>query len=179
MNSISCFRFLNIFRPLNKQGCIKNLFTIISFITITSWSQSSLDKLTVEKIMRDPKWIGTSPSSPQWSADGKTLFFNWNPDKATADSLYYITLDNKTPVKATVYQKQNMLPENAIEYNKARTAYIYSKDGDVFYTEIKTGKTRRITETTENETNPGFSFTDSKIVFNRGQNLYAWDINYR
>ena len=34
--------------------------------------------------MSDPKWIGTSPSGLQWSADGKTLFFNWNPDKANA-----------------------------------------------------------------------------------------------
>lgn len=154
----------------------KICFAFVSFISITSWSQS-LDKLTVEKIMRDPKWIGTSPSSPQWSADAKTLFFNWNPDKATADSVYYITLDNKTPVKATVFQKQNMLPGNSPEYNKARTAYIYSKDGDVFYKEIKTGKTRCITETIESETNPQFSFQDSKIIFTRNQNLFAWDIN--
>lgn len=154
----------------------KICFAFVSFISITSWSQS-LDKLTVEKIMRDPKWIGTSPSSPQWSADAKTLFFNWNPDKATADSVYYITLDNKTPVKATAFQKQNMLPGNSPEYNKARTAHIYSKDGDVFYKEIKTGKTRRITETIESETNPQFSFQDSKIIFTRNQNLFAWDIN--
>ena len=74
---------------------------LLLFITLSTFSQTTLDKLTVEKIMRDPKWIGTSPSGPQWSADGKTLFFNWNPDKATSDSLYYITTGNKIPVKAT------------------------------------------------------------------------------
>ena len=126
--------------------------------------------------MRDPKWIGTSPSSPQWSVDGKSIFFNWNPEKASADSLYYITLDNKTPVKATISQKQNLLSANALQYNKAKTAYLYSKDGDVFYTEIKTGKTHRITETIESENNSQFSFSDSRIVFNRNQNLYAWNI---
>ena len=155
----------------------KNIgLVIFSFMAISSWSQAPLDKLTVEKIMRDPKWMGTSPSSPQWAADSKTLFLNWNPEKAEADSSYYITLDNKTPVKATVFQKQNMLPGNALQYNKSKTAYVYNKDGDVLYTEIKTGKTRRITETTDNENNPQFSFNDSKIVFNRSQNLYAWNI---
>ena len=155
----------------------KKAYTVIFMLALTcSHAQQKLDKLTVEKIMRDPKWIGTSPSSPQWSVDGKTLFFNWNPDKATADSLYYITLDNKIPLKATVFQKQELLSANAIVYNKNRTAYAYIKDGDVFYTDIKLAKTRRITETTDNESNVQLSFNDQKIIYNRSQNLYAWSI---
>ena len=59
---------------------------------------------------------------------------------------------------------------------KTKTAYIYSKDGDIFYKDNKTGTTRRITETIDSESNPQFSFQDTKIVFNRGQNLYAWNI---
>lgn len=149
---------------------------VFCFIAVISWGQGSLDKLTVEKIMRDPKWIGTSPTSPQWTADGKTLFFNWNPEKAVADSLYYISLGNKTPMKASVSQKQDLLNFNAIEYNKAKTAYTFNKHGDIFYTEARTGKTRRVTGTIDNENNPRFSFNDSKIVFSRSQNLYAWDI---
>jgi dipeptidyl aminopeptidase/acylaminoacyl peptidase len=155
----------------------KKICLVVSFfIVIASWGQAPLDKLSVEKIMRDPRWIGTSPSSPQWAADGKTLFFNWNPENATADSLYYISLDGKTPLKASIRQKQDLLTYNALEYNNAKTAYTYNKDGDIFYMETKTGKTRRITQTIDNENNPRFSFNESKIVFNRGQNLYAWDI---
>ncbi len=149
-------------------------FLLLSF-SVTIAAQTNLEKLTVEKIMRDPKWMGTSPSTPQWAADGKTLFFNWNPDKEISDSLYFITVDNKTPLKATVTQKQNM-PGSGLSYNKKKTAYTYSKDGDIFYTEINTTKTKRITETTDSETNPLFSFNDSKIVFHRNQNLYAWNI---
>jgi hypothetical protein len=36
-------------------------------------------QLTVEKIMKDPKWIGTSPSNVFWSQDSKSVFFSWNP----------------------------------------------------------------------------------------------------
>ncbi|WP_276503529.1 S9 family peptidase [Terrimonas pollutisoli] len=157
---------------MTKKAC-----TVIFIVAITSsHAQQKPDKLTVEKIMRDPKWIGTSPSSPQWSADGKTIFFNWNPDKAIADSLYYITLENKVPVKASVFQKQALLTANSLVYNKNRTAYAYTKDGDVFYTDIKLAKTKRITETTDNESNPQFSFNDRKVIYNRSQNLYAWNI---
>src|SRR5687768_16223431 len=40
-----------------------------------------LAPLTVEKIMRDPKWIGVYPSNISWSEDGKQVYFNWNPEK--------------------------------------------------------------------------------------------------
>src|SRR4029078_5349903 len=116
------------------QRIIFSFFLIISFTQIFA-------QLTVEKIMQDPKWIGTSPSSPQWSVDSKTLYFDWNPEKTTADSLYYITLSNKTPVKATVKEKQDRILANTIIYNIERTAYTYDKDGDIFYTNIKTGLT--------------------------------------
>ncbi len=44
-------------------------FIILLFISFQSLSQVSPGKLTVEKIMRDPKWIGTSPSELKWSCN--------------------------------------------------------------------------------------------------------------
>ncbi len=154
---------------------LTSLISLI-FSFLFSFAQSSLDKLTVEKIMRDPKWMGSSPSNTFWTADGNQLFFQWNPENASSDSLYYITKENKVPVKATVTQKQDYLSAGAITYNTDRTAYIYSKDGDIYYTDLKTKKTKRITQTTESESNPQFSFNQSKIVYSRSQNLFAWDI---
>ncbi len=144
-------------------------------ISFTSFGQK-LNKLTVEKIMRDPKWIGTSPSNPSWSIDGKTLYFYWNPEKATSDSLYFISLDNKKPQKATTQQKRTLVTADDITYNSNKTAYVYVKDGDVFYTELKPVRTKLVTQTTERENNPVFSFGEQKIVYNRGGNLYSWDI---
>lgn len=136
---------------------------------------SQTGTLTVEKIMRDPKWIGTSPSTPQWSIDGKTLYFNWNPDKAPDDSLYAITIASRIPVKATVAEKQNRVAASAVTYNLDRTAWVYTREGDIFYTDSKNG-TRRITLTIDVESNPQFSFGEKKIVYVSNQNLYAWDI---
>ena len=146
------------------------------FFFFQSFGQQKLDKLTVEKIMRDPDWIGTSPSNIQWSNEGKTIYFNWNPEKALADSLYYITLGNKTPVKVTPAEIRVIRATGNYVYNTSRSAYVLAKDGDILYTELKTGKTKRITQTADAETNPQFSFNDSKIAYNRNQNLYAWDI---
>jgi len=151
-------------------------FVFFVFFYFQSFGQQKLDKLTVEKIMRDPNWIGTSPSNIQWSNDGKSIYFNWNPEKLLADSLYYITLGNKTPVKVTPAELQILRATGNYVYNTSRSAYVLAKDGDIFYTELKTGKTKRITQTADAETNPQFSFNDTKIAYNRNQNLYAWDI---
>ena len=153
----------------------RSLPLLVLFISTGLFAQK-LDKLTVDKIMRDPKWMGTSPSGIFWGNDGSTLYFLWNPDKAPSDSIWYITPANKTPIKATAAQKQAMAAETNYNYNLARTAYVFTKDGDVFYTEIKTGKTKRIIQTVDTETNPQFSFNETKIVYSRSQNLFAWDI---
>jgi len=151
------------------------VFFLFLLISIASSAQR-LDKLTVEKIMRDPKWIGTSPSNVSWSQDGQFLYFSWNPDNALSDSTYFITLHNHTPVKATVLQKQNIMTAGSVAWNNNRTAFVYAKDGDIFFKDQQTGKTKQIVQTTDRESNPLFSFNDTKIAYNRNQNLYAWDI---
>ncbi|MEX1203146.1 MAG: DPP IV N-terminal domain-containing protein, partial [Ferruginibacter sp.] len=153
------------------------LFTLVCLLSSSSLlAQNSLGKLTVDKIMRDPKWIGSSPSNPRWSADGKTLYFNWNPDRAPADSLYAISANNYVPKKVSVKERQDMMMAGALLYNSKKTAYVYAKSGDIFYVDVKSGKTRRVLQTTDLESNPQFSFNETKLVFSRLQNLYAWDI---
>ncbi len=148
---------------------------LITFIVTNCFGQD-LKELSVEKIMRDPKWIGSSPSNPYWSADGKYLFFSWNPDRSDNDSLYYITLADNTPRKADYELRQNTLNAQAPTYNKKRSAYVYAKNGDIFFADIKTGKIRTITQTVEFESNPQFLNNDTRVVYTRNQNLYAFDL---
>lgn len=157
--------------------CMPKLLAFLALVMcwMPGFSQQ-LDKLTIEKIMRDPKWIGSSPSNLQWSNDGQFLYFNWNPEKAAADSLYYISINNKIPVKASLQEKQDYNTTGNFTYNLSRTSYVYTRDADIFITDIKSRRTRRITQTVEAESNPRFSFNETKIVYNRGQNLYAWDL---
>ena len=148
------------------------------FLTISPscFTQQKLEKLTVEKIMRDPKWIGTSPSNIQWSDDGQHLYFNWNPDHMPADSIYFITLNDRHPVKATIEQNRQIPNLGTIEWNLAGNALVYEKDGDIFFKDKRTGTTRHVLQSTEKKTSPQFSFNDTKIVFTNEQNLFAWDI---
>ena len=149
---------------------------VLSFISVTCFAQNQLAPLTVQKIMRDPKWIGTSPAGVSWSYDSKYVYFNWNPEKAITDSLYFISKDNAVPQKTNYRQRQAILRGRDITYNNTRSSYVYDKDGDIFLTDVKTGKERRITQTVDIESDPLFSFDDTRVVYTLNQNLFAWEI---
>ncbi len=156
---------------------MKYLYSFLLLVTICGVvsAQTSLGPLTIEKIMADPAWIGTSPSGLQWSSGGDTLYFSWNPDKAPADSTYFITLKNRQPQKLSSNRLKEIIYHNALEYNQARTQAVYQKNGDIFWQDLKSGKTRQLTATAAFESNPVFSFNDKKIVFQQQSDLYCWD----
>lgn len=145
-------------------------------LCFSSWAEAQqLGELTVDKIMRDPKWIGTSPSNIRWALDGKTIYFNWNPDNAEADSLYKITLTNRKPQKVSRQERLD-LPSGNGTYNKAYTTYLYEKNGDIFLYDIVGAKSKQVTNTTNRESNPVFSGDERKLIFTADQNLFSWEI---
>jgi dipeptidyl aminopeptidase/acylaminoacyl peptidase len=148
--------------------------TILSVLFLTTLLYTSKAQLTVEKIMQDPKWMGTQPSNVYWSWDSEKIFFSWNPDKAMADSTYSYTLAtkaiNKMPYKELALQQALA---NAV-YNASYTQLLYVLKGDVYWMEIATKSTIRITQTEEVEFNPKFVKNDTWIVYTKNQNLYAW-----
>ncbi|MBX2944572.1 MAG: S9 family peptidase [Cyclobacteriaceae bacterium] len=144
------------------------------FLLFSISATAQLTELTVEKIMRDPKWIGTAPSNIRWSHDSKTIYFNWNPENAPGDSLYKITLQNRAPQKVSKAERLS-LPASG-PYNKAFTKMVYENNGDIFLLDIPSNKTTQITNTTGRESNPSFSGDEKKIIYTYDQNLYAWEI---
>jgi dipeptidyl aminopeptidase/acylaminoacyl peptidase len=157
---------------------MRTFILLRTFILVFSCQslQAQLAPLTVDKIMRDPAWIGTSPSSLQWSEDSRILYFNWNPENALADSLYQLDLQTGITSKLSPAAKQLRNAVGSFQYNQKRTAYVYAKQGDIIWEDVKTGRSRMITQTVEVESNPTFSCHDQCVVYNRNGNLYAWDI---
>ena len=152
---------------------MRKIFTLLFLIaTITAFSQ----QLTVEKIMQDQKWIGTSPSNIFWSYDSKTVLFNWNPEKHISDSAYSFLLNSKEPVKIKYNDAAWMSAINNGTYNNTFTQIVFAYKGDIFLLDIRSNKTTRITQTEDAETAPRFIAKDEWIVYTRNQNLFGWNI---
>jgi dipeptidyl aminopeptidase/acylaminoacyl peptidase len=155
---------------------MKKLFTLILIITCCHAFAQKLETLTVEKIMRDPKWIGTSPSGIHWSDDSKKVYFNWNPESAEQSELYNISTGDTKPQKVSLEERKTLPPANG-SWNKKHTAKLFEKNGDIFLSDIIKEKIIQLTSTTDKESNPVFSGDESRVLFVRNDNLYSLKIN--
>lgn len=155
---------------------MKKLFTLILLIHTAGAFAQKLDTLTIEKIMRDPKWIGVSPTDIRWSDDSKKLYFKWNPAKTETDELYAVTPANIKPQKVSIAEQRN-LTSPAGNWNKNYTQKVFERNGDLFLHDIKTGKVTQLTNTEEEENAPVFSGDESEVIFKQGNNLFALKLN--
>lgn len=152
----------------------KYLFFLLLCAGEYTFAQQQLAPLTVEKIMRDPKWMGTSPTNFRWTADSKTLYFNWNPENKTKEELYKISISSVKPLKAAEKEDEKLLGLNYI-YNNDRSLGLAEKSGDIFLQNFKTKKETRLTNTLERESNPIF-LTSGNIVYQLGDNLFELNL---
>ncbi|MCP9770093.1 S9 family peptidase [Lacihabitans sp. LS3-19] len=147
---------------------------ILLFLNLCFFTAFSQSKLTVEKIMQDPKWIGTSPSEISWSDDSKSIYFKWNPEKNLGDSLYNYSLKSKKTEKVSKKDRLTLTAEG--KYNLDYTNKVYAKDGDLYLYYPQTNTTLRITKTVDIESRPSFSVDGQSILFVKNQNVYAQNI---
>ena len=155
---------------------MKRTFTFLLIAACTNTFAQKLDTLTIEKIMRDPKWIGVAPSNIRWDDDSKKIYFNWNPQNDYKDVLYTISTYNTDPEKVTTEEKRDIVPDNG-KWNKSHTRKVYLKGGDIFLEDIKSGKITRLTGTGDRESNPSFSGDENRVLFMRGNNVFALKLN--
>ncbi len=134
--------------------------------------------LTLEAISRDaPKWAGSAPAGIRWHEDGSKLYFQWNPERADRSELYELDLRaaDAKPRKVASEEKR-WLSANVGERNKASTLKVYAFQGDLYLSDLRAGKTRALTRTSDAEVNPRFSADQQSIIFQRGDNLFEWVI---
>lgn len=150
---------------------MKKLFTPVLLFLFANASAQNPGPLTIEKIMRNPQWIGVAPGNIRWSDDSRKIYFEWNPKSETRNSLYAITPTNIKPQLVGTDEERNLSPENG-SWNKKHTQKTFEKNGDIYLADIKTGKLTQLTSTTEREGIPTFTADESAILFSKENNLY-------
>jgi len=136
---------------------------------------TTLDSLTVEKIMRDPKWIGRLPSRVFWSENSRDVFFYWNPKNAASDTLYRVPRSGGMPQKVSPEEQQKLSSRDG-DFTRDQKLKVFEKNGDLFLLNVKTGKIIQLTQTVDRESSPEFSFDEKYIIFRRSNNLFTWEL---
>ena len=99
---------------------MKNFLFLLLFLPLFLSAQ-----LTVEQIMRDPRWIGTSPSDVFWDHDSKSVYFKWNPENNISDSFYAYQLDKNKIYKHSYTDAKLALDISNGRYNASKTKKVF------------------------------------------------------
>ena len=133
-------------------------------------------ELTVEMIMRDPLWIGSSPTEINWSPDSKTVYFKWNRHFVEAGDSLYSVARNGGEISLVDNLNRPAPPYADGEFSKEFDRMVYSTDGDLLLVEVKSGAVRQLTRTNDWQSNPQFTRDEQGVTFTEGNDLYQLDL---
>ena len=194
-NKFSNFQFqkeLKTKKTIHMKLKILFLSSLFFFITIFSFAQKSKNEsqkemlANIEKIMQGDNFVGVLPQNGRWSYDGKAIYFSKKSALEPLPTWYKQGVSNGNPIGQPLKIAENdfnLNPKKYIfgnnndfdNYNKTKTNKIVSVDGDLYLQDVQNGKTKRLTNTLENEKKPHFTRNDSAIVYQKGNDLfYFW-----
>lgn len=155
---------------------LRKLF-LLSLLVLILTKVAAQSVLSVDYIMRDPKWMGTFPSSPSWSEDGSQIFFKYNLENDPADSLYKIDMNQPTQISKVHWAEEKSLSKSLSVFNANKTLRIYRKGNSIILENQKKKTHSTLVEWFEPISNLRFLADETRISFNSGGNIYIYDMS--
>lgn len=150
---------------------MKYFLTTLFFISSTILFSQNLQ---LEEIMKGNGFVGNQPSNIHWSVDGKSIFFDWNPNNELGDKAYYWQNGFKDP---------KLLPTS--EYNFAEIQFhgqeqfdivYYSNQGVLFAYNKKSKENKIIYQTSASVNSIQRSNNPNIIFFQQNRNLFQLNV---
>ena len=152
---------------------MRKWFVAAVFVTLAAHAQNF--ELTIDNIMRGPNLYGYSPEEVRWTPDGAKIYFSWkqwnDPLERDRDT-YMVNRDGSGLRKLSDEEKKDAPPAMG-DRTRDKRSIVYADDGDIFLWEATTGRRRALTQTTDTESSPHFTFDEQRVTFVRNNNLFA------
>jgi len=154
----------------------KNFLLIALFLPFSLSVFAQQSDLSVEKIMQDPKWMGTFPSDIEWDVHSENIYFKYNKDNDPADSLYRISLKSlNTKEKVNHKEEKNRISTRGT-YNSSKTKLAYTKNNALIIYDLKSRKESVALELSGGIENPIFLADENFIAFTLDNNIYTYSM---
>ena len=145
----------------------------LSIAAIAYAAQAQTFDLSVDNIMRGPGLVGYTQDDVRWSPDGSKIYFTWkqysDPLEKDRDT-YVVNRDGGGLRKLSDDEKKDAPPSTG-DRTRDKQRIVYADDGDIYLWEG--GKRRALTQTTDVESAPHFTFDEQRVTFVRTNNLFA------
>ena len=134
--------------------------------------------LTIDNIMRGPGLYGYEPAALRWSGDSQRIYFQWKQASDPIDQPMdtYVVNRDGSGLRKLSDEEARLAPPVAGDRTRDRKKIVYEQEGDLFLYDFSADKARRLTKTSETESNPRFTRDEKHVAFTRGGNLYTMSL---
>jgi len=160
---------------------LRAFFALFVAAPLAAQQPSAFD-FSIRNIMRGPELYGRQPQDVRWSADNRWIYFTWlepgtdwreQPKRFRVRATPGAKPERVSPAQ---FDSVGALVSNGDRSGNGRHMAV-EFDGDIYVTDMRTGTTRRLTQTLARERSPQFSLTADKVYFIRDNNVYSIDVN--
>jgi Tol biopolymer transport system component len=157
---------------------MKRIAAALLFAVVALAAAAQQFDLSIDNIMRGTGLYGWTPEEVRWSPDGQRVYFSW---KLYTDTLekdrdtYVVNRDGSGLRKLSDDEKKDAPPANA-QWTRDKHRAVFTDEGDVFLWDAATNKRRALTQTSDSESSPQFTFDETRVTFVRANNVYAIDL---
>jgi dipeptidyl aminopeptidase/acylaminoacyl peptidase len=153
------------------------LATVFSIAAIYKPGESAA-RLTIDLIMRGPRFAGYEPHAIRWSSDSKRLYFEW---KMANDSLHkdfdiYVVNADGTGLRTLSAEEQSNAPPITGELSRDRKTVVFVENGDIFLYDRVAGARRQLTSTLDAEEDAHLTQDQRHVYFTRSNNLFVMSL---
>lgn len=180
------------------------LIVVLPFILVaceraaTPITDGSGEQLTIERLYGSPDLTGPTARNVQFSPDGSRISFLrakdddrtvqdlWAMDVATGEAYLLVDARQLVPEERELTEAEIQFRERSritssgvvtYQWDETGAAVLVPLDGDVFYVDVESAQTRRLTETEAFETDAKVSPNGGFVSFIRDQNLWIHDLS--
>jgi dipeptidyl aminopeptidase/acylaminoacyl peptidase len=133
---------------------------------------ASAQTLTLDRIMADPDWIGSSVEQAWWSWDGKQALYLRKRDGATIRDVWQVPATGGTPARVGDAARAGLDAAQPV-YDATRTRMAYARNGDIFVRDLRNGALTQLTRSDAQESLPQWS-RDGGLVWRAGNDWFRW-----
>jgi dipeptidyl aminopeptidase/acylaminoacyl peptidase len=130
--------------------------------------------LTLDRIMADPDWIGSSVEQTWWSWDGQTAVYSRKREASNTRDLWQVPVVGGLPMLLADDARAG-LDAASPKYDPTRTRAAFVRNGDIFVRDLRNGTLTQLSRTEAEESRPQWS-SDGGLVWRAGNDWYRWSV---
>lgn len=149
-------------------------FGCIACLSANTQTIPNQSVLSLSEIMKGNEFIGNQPENIRWSANGKNIYFDWNPNNEPGNTVYELTPFLKNPLSHVASM------QSFFEYDPMQHAYpiaYYALDGALIAFDKNAQKSTVIYQEAEPVYNIQRVSNPSLVFFQKGNNVFCYDSN--